>query len=286
MTELQEGGGGGFDVVSMLTYENYFQQCKTAIERTAYLHMEFWMELLDSEPDLGKLDTTGMKINESILVVKERWAKLQKLNPNSSKALKYYAEFLTEILNDAEGGGELLVRVKNNDGGKVKFMSNSTANAESIGMGDICATMGGADGTPCVVVSGEQGNFGEIMQFNMSVCRLFGFTKPELLGRKIGLLMPDLFSKEHDTFLHNGINAAEEQGASSTKQKNLFWQNINQVIFFLVPLQARVVISVNQGAFFVGTFKADKQGLNATYLLLDEHQDIIGVSSRASLQLV
>lgn len=37
---------------------------------------------------------------------------MQAIYPNTPKALKIYAAFLIEILNDKEGGNELLVKAK------------------------------------------------------------------------------------------------------------------------------------------------------------------------------
>ena len=48
--EINEDGEGGMDVVSMLAYENYLQQLKEVIDKSAHLHMEFWIELLDRPP--------------------------------------------------------------------------------------------------------------------------------------------------------------------------------------------------------------------------------------------
>ncbi len=279
--EVNEGGAASMDVVTMLAYENCLQQCKEAIEKAAYLHMEFWLELLEPEPDLGKLDATGIRISSTIAAVQEHWGKVRKINPNVPKALKLYADYLIEILNDTEEGTELLAKAKDNEVSKNNYLSNVVGDAATLGMGDICATMGGADGTPCMVASGEQGKLGEILQFNMSACRLFGYTKLELLGKKVNMLMPDLYAKTHDAVLQHGIENVEALGLNSSKSEKFVLGRHKSGYLLPLPLQARVVISINQGVFFVATFKSDRKGLNVTYLLLNEQQDIVGVSSRA-----
>jgi len=280
-TELTESGGASLDVVSMLAYENYLQKCKEAIEKSAYLHMEFWLELLELEPDLGKLDTTGIRINATIVQVQEHWEKLQKINPNVPKALKLYADYLVEILNDAEEGTELLARAKDNELVKNNYASNLVGDAAALGMGELCATMGGADGTPCIIASGDSGKVGDIMQFNLSACRIFGYTKAELTGKKINILMPELYAKFHDSVLQHAIENVENMGLTTSKSDKFVLGRHKSGYLLPLPVQARVVISVKQGAFFVACFKSDKKGLNVTYLLLNEHQDIIGVSSKA-----
>ena len=51
---------------------------------------------------------------------------------------------------------------------------------------------------------------------------------------------------------------------------------------YLIPhfLQARMMISVAHGTLFAGTLKQEKKGFDVCYALLDEHQDIVGVSSK------
>ena len=274
-------GAATMDVVTMLAYENCLQQCKEAIEKSAYLHMEFWLELLEAEPDLGKLDATGIRINATTSNVQELWGKVRKISPNVPKALKLYADYLVEVLNDTEESAELLARAKDNELAKNGLLSSMVGNAAAIGMGDICATMGGADGTPCIVASGEQGKLGEILQFNLSACRLFGYTKVELAGKKINVLMPEMYAKTHDAILQHGVENVEALGLSSSKSDKFVLARHKSGYLLPLPLQVRIVISINQGVFFVATFKTDKKGLKVTYLLLNEQQDVVGVNSKA-----
>ena len=220
MTEVQtdnQSGTGALDVISMIAFDNYLRQLKESVERGALLHMEFWLEVLEAEPDLGKLDNTGTKIHVAISAVEECWSKLQKISQNAPKALKIYADFLREILNDEEAGSELLSREKETANIRANFNANVLDVSGAAGMGDMCAAMGGADGTPCIIASGEHGKLGEILQFNMAVCRLYGYTKAELMGRKINLLMPEIYSKAHDQILQRCINTSEDTASANAK---------------------------------------------------------------------
>ncbi len=280
MADVQsDNQGGQLDAISAIAYDNYLRQFKEAIERTALLHMEFWLEVLEAEPDLGKLDNTGSKIHSSIVLVEDYWAKLLKVNSNAPKALKMYADFLIEILNDAEAGGELLSRAKETAIARPNYNPNSLEATELMGMGDICAGMGGADGTPCMVANGEQGKLGEILQFNMAVCRTMGYTKAELAGRKINTLMPDMYARVHDKILQRCINSNEDVTAGGSKDIFVLARHKSG---YLLPLflQARMMSPVTHGTLFVATLKPEKKGLNVCYLLLNEQQDVVGVSSR------
>ena len=105
-------GNGGMDMAAKFDYENSLRQCSQHIQKSAALHHEFWNYLREDRPDISKLNECGSKINQSIVMVETYWNQLQKLNSNVPKALKLYAKFLIEILNDKEGGQDLLSRAK------------------------------------------------------------------------------------------------------------------------------------------------------------------------------
>ena len=77
------------------------------------LHMEFWSQLSEDNPDLNKLNDFGVKIHNSVTSVEDHWAKLQKISPNMPKAMKLYGKFLMEIINDKEAGEEFLEKARN-----------------------------------------------------------------------------------------------------------------------------------------------------------------------------
>lgn len=95
-------------------------------------------------PDIKKLNSVGEKINNSVFLVESYWDKLQKLNANKPKALKMYARFLIEILNDKERGEELVNRA--NEASNIKNNYNES-NVLQRGITDISTSSNGA---PCI----------------------------------------------------------------------------------------------------------------------------------------
>ena len=52
---------------------------------------------------------------------------------------------------------------------------------------------------------------GLISNINLSACRIFGFLrKEELLGKNVKVLMPQIYSKNHDEFIRNAILKSAE----------------------------------------------------------------------------
>lgn len=110
--------------------------------------------------------------------------------------MRLYASFLNEILNDKEGGNELLMRAK--DAALVK------ANIDCTNLHDDMTDINNyaPDGTPCLYISGDSEKIGTVLQINMSACRVFGYSKKEeVMGNNVTMLMPDLYGECHNEFV-------------------------------------------------------------------------------------
>ncbi len=62
------------------------------------MHMDFWSQLQEDNPDLGKMNNIGAKINAAIISVEELWNKMQKMTQNLPKAMRLYGKFIIEVL--------------------------------------------------------------------------------------------------------------------------------------------------------------------------------------------
>ena len=94
-----------------------------------------------------------------------------------------YAKYLNEVLHDKDQAEEVLEKIKsfyimNIDRSKITNNINDFAN-ESTGL---------------VSVSGEDVAFGRVIALNMSASKIFGYSKSELVNRKVNVIMPNLYS--------------------------------------------------------------------------------------------
>ena len=74
------------------------------IEKSAFLYMDFWSQLSESQPDISFLSSIASKISTTVARIDDHWKKLQRVSPNIPKALKMYGRFFNEVLNDKEKG--------------------------------------------------------------------------------------------------------------------------------------------------------------------------------------
>jgi len=272
IAESQAEGQGGLDVVSESAFQNHMRQLQANIEKSALLHMEFWSQLSEDNPDLAKLNDIGSKINSSVHNVEENWNKLLKINASNAKAMRLYGKFLIEIINDKEAGDELLEKARN--------ISNVQSNKKAIQMVGTAGDDYNSDATPTVWVSGEQDKSGMITGINLAAASLFGYNKTELLNRKVNVLMPQIYGKHHDSFLENYLNTGEGSLIGKNKERLVFGKNKSNYIF-PIYISLRAVQSIIQGIQFIATFRVEKNFKNAAYILTQTDGTIDALSSSA-----
>jgi len=270
IAESQTEGQGGMDVVSEVAFQNHLKQLQANIEKSSLLHMEFWSQLSEDNPDLAKLSDIGSKINFSVQYVEDNWSKLQKINSNNTKAMRLYGKFLIEILNDKEGGDEFLEKARN--------IANVLANKKFMNLGGVTNDEFNNEAMPTISISGEQDNYGIITSCNLQASSIFGYNKTELINRRVNVLMSQVFSKYHDSFLENYLNSGESAIIGKNKQRMVFGKNKSNYIL-PIYLSIRAVQSIIQGTQFITVIRQEKNFKNAAYILTTPDGTIDAMSS-------
>ncbi len=98
----------GIDVNNIVEFQNEFVQFQSSIEKSVDLHLDFWRELLEDNPDNQKLQTLGSKITNTVETTGLQFRRLNGINPNNIKMLQIYGNFLKDIVNDDLEGQRIL----------------------------------------------------------------------------------------------------------------------------------------------------------------------------------
>jgi PAS domain S-box-containing protein len=67
-----------------------------------------------------------------------------------------------------------------------------------------------------IVASDENGN---IIEFNNSAEAMFGFRRDEVLGKSVGILMPDSMAKRHDGYMHRYLKTGKTQAIGRGREQ-------------------------------------------------------------------
>ncbi|CAD8126292.1 unnamed protein product [Paramecium sonneborni] len=264
-----ENINGNLDIASELAFQNNMKQFQNNIERATLMHMDFWSQLQEESPDLGKMNEIGSKINLAILQVEDLWNKMSKLTQNLPKAMRLYAKFIIEVLQDKDFGEELLSKSKNLQQQNLKIKNQQLISL--LNSDDLCY-----ESNPITVVSTSQEKFAQIVNVNMSCCNLFGYMKTEMINRKINIFMPSLYAKFHDNYFEKFMETNDNKNIN--KERLVY---IKQKSNYIAPcfLTLKIIQSFDDNLQMAAQLRPLKLYKPTCYLLIDANELIDSVSA-------
>ena len=187
-----------------ISYKNKFTVFKKEMTNVSALYVEFWNLLMTegSEAEkLLKLNNLGTKITEKVEECEDLFQKLQKMNAVDYEVLFYYSEFLKNVTNKGELAEkykdmyEKILQSTNDDDKEDTFLS-------VINTKDTTKT----DEYQFIIVSSNPGSFGIIQNISLGFCILLGYTRDELIGKHVNIMIPEIIQKAHHQILNNKLN--------------------------------------------------------------------------------
>ena len=194
------------DVVSNIAYKIFLAQCKinylkkflykkkyfhqnnkknlvkASISKIATLYTDFWNLLInpnqENQEDLAKLNDYGSKINVLVEEINNLFEKMQKIKHNDQEVIKYYSDFLSDILNNKEKSQSYKSRLTELEGDKLENEDINFLSGDSnvFSQNDDCQY---------IIISAQPEKIGIIRNLSLGICTLFGYTKSELIGKNI-----------------------------------------------------------------------------------------------------
>jgi hypothetical protein len=149
---------------------------------------------------------------------------------------RLYARFLSEVLSDSDGATLLL--------NKLVDSIQRTQQARSRGIIDISV-----ESQPTIIISAEEDSYGIITNANHFASGLLSYNKIEIVNRNIKILMPQMYSIFHDTFLENYLATLE---ARILGYDRVLPAKSKQDYLVLITALIRHVPSLIHGIQFIG----------------------------------
>ena len=113
----------------------------------------------------------------------------------------------------------------------------------------------------------------------MAACNLFGYVKNDLMNRKINMLMPNLISRHHDTFVENFVNGQNE--ANPLGKEKVVYAKTKTGYMLVSNLKIRIFSSNLQGVLLIGQFRQDKNMKQTCWVLVNNKGTIDSISPGA-----
>ena len=232
-------------------FKKEFQLFKSKIKQVSLTYSEFWSVLLFSnKSELEHLNKLGKEINSGMKAIQSNFTLLQDLKPNEKEVLIFYIDYLLCVVNDKENGRKYKQILFNSNRIEKDISNYLSSNIEiyTINPSNIVTS----DLNQYLVCSSQPESFGVVSNISLGLCLTLGFSRSEIIGRKIDMIMPELIIKQHTYLLMKkaeeyrkeivDIDYYEENNFHKTS-KQLFLVNKSK---YLVPITLRVGIIPNE----------------------------------------
>ena len=107
-----------------------------------------------------------------------------------------------------------------------------------------------------IIISLSDNQLGSIFLMNQIACKMFKYSKRDILGRNVSTIMPVVIGEKHDSILKEFLN--RHQKSFNTDQRLIYGKDTNG---FLFPMQlelSRASFSANDECIFIARVKPDR----------------------------
>ena len=233
------------NIMKAMEYEKQFDIFKESLSRAASLYYEFWSSLykshLQSTEDFIKLNDIGEKLNSLIDKIDELFKKLHNVKSDDTRVINLYSGFLKHILNN---------KTKYND---LKNILISLPNACKIQDREIdycnfdLKMLNISDEFKYIIISAEEENLGIILNISLNTCQVFGYNKNELIGKKITILLPEIYHKQLELSSLQYTNKVKTKFYDLLSHKKEYYPDFLEVFIegknkskYLIPLFLKI----------------------------------------------
>ena len=267
-----------------------YRRLKYLIENCNKLYGEFWgifATNVTNNLNTFKLYNLGQKLNNYLEEINYLWdneLKMKKVNSENEMIIQLYSRFLREILWNKKKSEEISNKLNNlNHNHDLKKIEKSKKEG-GIGLESELEK-------PDYIIYSASNEKGEsfISQCSSSISNLLGYIKNEIIGKRIEILMPELFKAKYADMLSQKIKdilGKQKTEGNSERENN---KNSSLMVFknkmgYLIPFNVKNTISEDtdfSNNFIIKTYleAKDSKSVYAYYILTKSDFTICNMSS-------
>lgn len=256
-----------------IPYSSLFISFKEKILRISKLYINFWSTLFfyhqNSSNDLSRLNDVGFEIERTRLEIDEDFEELQKMRPNNIQVLRYYSDFLSEVINDKESALKYASKIK-----EIKEETKIDFNNHIL---DVDLQSISTDEFQYILISTNTQDFGCIMEISLEICSESGYVKNELIGKNLNILVPEIFRGSHHMLLKRKyaefLQKEIDDKLNNKKQFNSAHTFMLTKARFLVPIVTTPAILTNESNshFFIARIDTHKDSNSITHATFENN---------------
>ncbi|KAG2432252.1 hypothetical protein HXX76_009170 [Chlamydomonas incerta] len=210
---LKDSQDGGMDLQAYIEFRRNFRAVLRVHKEVLAQEAELWrlcqrtnLKVAEIDEALDELEVATARANQVYKRVIERY-------PANGKLLRVYGKFLEDVKHDVPAAQRVYTEAARNGGGDAIMSLDLSAIQSSASKPEFLTSMSIQDDA-VVVINAE----GTIMMTSQAVQTVFGYTKNELEGVNVALLMPQPFSQRHASYLTRYVTTAEPHILDSVRE--------------------------------------------------------------------
>ena len=268
-----------------------YRRLKYLIENSTKLYGQFWgifATNITNNLNVFKLYNLGKQLNIYLKEINNLWdndLKSKKVDLENEFVVQLYSRFLLEILWNKKKSEEISKKLNGENHRNLETKKRYKKNSTDINSIDIELE------NPNYIIYATSNEKGEctISQCTSSIAHLLGYMKSEIIGKKIEILMPEMFRAGHALMLSEKIKQLHTMNKS---ERNSYLENDKKNSFilakgkmgYLTPISAKT--NITEDTDFSNSFiiKAnlepnDNKSVYGYYILTKKDLSICGISS-------
>ena len=233
-------------------YFNYrmnINELKELILKSTQLHFELWSLLYESKyqnsdsfQNLFEIGSEIMKIDK---IIDEQYKLLIKTKANNIEIFKLYIEFIDNIIKNEEKINEIQDLKKN-------IYKETFENEEKNYINFNIGFLKEKDATRYILISGAKKNLGIILDCSISASMVFGYTKEELIGKHLNILIPEIFHRKHNIILRKQSNINNFKLFDEMHQKSEYNPIFIEAFYFAI-FKSKFIKNLKVKIYFIKT---------------------------------
>eukprot|EP00002_Diphylleia_rotans_P039499 TRINITY_DN9175_c0_g1_i1.p1 TRINITY_DN9175_c0_g1~~TRINITY_DN9175_c0_g1_i1.p1 ORF type:complete len:1966 (-),score=384.65 TRINITY_DN9175_c0_g1_i1:1331-7228(-) len=238
-------GTNSMDLASYIEFQNSYKEARKYHSEALKSIRRFWTLLLvdDEKFDLEQLPQAAKHINTATSAAQYHYESLLRRHPESTRLFRAYAEFLLGTSHDARRANAFLRKADELEDLQAR---RRTEERKQGGLGSNFNTNIDMDDKTRAIITID--GKGIIQNINHTCSKMLQYSKAEVVGANLKMLMPSPYSENHDTYLANYHRTGVKKVLGSVRSLDAKAKNGD-----LIPIRLSVhQTDVNGQVFFVG----------------------------------
>ena len=267
------------DIFQEIEYKNKYKEFLKLLSKSSSLYYEFWSSLytshLQGTEDFTKLNDIGAELNVIIEEIEKIFEKLREIKNNDLSILKIYESYLINILNNEEKYEKYRkISINLITDNKYDFEDKDFSNFD-------IKNLTNNDEYQFIIISANDDNRGTIINMSLNTCVYFGYTKDEIIGKNMCILIPELFHKMHIKLFNETTEKIKTEFFEKLSNKITYVPEFMEFsgfgrnkLKYLVPLDLKICFAQTEESDLVYIIDILRKNLNFTNKECTETNDI------------